>query len=257
MKRNREKMDAPENKVDVFCELALTIGSRMDLYEMLRDSLSGYVHKLDCIDGIVYQIKPGNKDSYYAENIFCIPYAIFAKGTFTEPESLKTFFSSKEELDAYRLSLPITGSIDSEHTFHIMDLEDFGLLVLVNKGKPFSKLTLQKLELINRKLAQTAINCVRFENLSESENRYRSQEELIGNSSGFWDWNMKKDEIFISESLCRMLGYNQWEIGQNLSVWKNLVHPADLALVSDKLQRHINGELPLPRDRTPDENQIG
>jgi PAS domain S-box-containing protein len=56
---------------------------------------------------------------------------------------------------------------------------------------------------------------------------------------GFWDWNIKTGDVYYSEMWCKMLGYEQYEIPQDISTWEKLVYPDDLAEINKALNKHF------------------
>ena len=48
----------------------------------------------------------------------------------------------------------------------------------------------------------------------------------IGNT-GFWEWDLKTDYTFFSQSVYRVLGYKPEEIGNTMKDWLELFHPED------------------------------
>ena len=56
---------------------------------------------------------------------------------------------------------------------------------------------------------------------------------------GFWDWNIQTGHVYYSEMWCKMLGYEQYEIPQDISTWEKLVYPDDLAAINKALNKHF------------------
>lgn len=71
--------------------------------------------------------------------------------------------------------------------------------------------------------------------LEESEERYALVTRAT--SDGIYDWNVKKDELFISGSLIRMLDFDS-NIGTS-STWANRLHPDDLSGYVAALRAHF------------------
>lgn len=68
------------------------------------------------------------------------------------------------------------------------------------------------------------------------------QELLEASNDGFWDWNVATGEVYFSTRWAAMLGYKQDEIEPHVRSWEKLVHPDDMPLVTNVLQKHLNGE---------------
>ncbi len=79
--------------------------------------------------------------------------------------------------------------------------------------------------------------------LQESELRFELA--VRGANDGIWDWNTTTGEAFFSEQWKSMLGYAPEAIGNDISEWRRLVHPDDLARVLAEMQRHLSGETPF------------
>jgi diguanylate cyclase (GGDEF)-like protein/PAS domain S-box-containing protein len=78
------------------------------------------------------------------------------------------------------------------------------------------------------------------EALRESEFRWKFA--VDGNGDGLWDWNLKTDEVYFSSQWKRMLGFEDDEIANNISEWKNRIHPDDLEDVYADIERYFHGE---------------
>ncbi|MBN2365435.1 MAG: PAS domain-containing protein, partial [Calditrichaeota bacterium] len=77
------------------------------------------------------------------------------------------------------------------------------------------------------------------EALWESERRYKMA--TTAGSVGVWDWDMKTGEIFIDPILKALLGYDDYEIENNIESWIKHVHPDDLTLVRQRVEDYIKG----------------
>jgi len=61
--------------------------------------------------------------------------------------------------------------------------------------------------------------------LRVSEERF--QLAMQASKEGIWDWNIKTNEVYFSPGYAEMLGYQQDELKQKHTSWKNLLHPDD------------------------------
>ncbi len=71
----------------------------------------------------------------------------------------------------------------------------------------------------------------------------RLQLALEGARLGTWDWHIPTGEVRFNERWADMLGYALEEIEPDVSVWEKLVHPEDVARVTEALHAHLNGEI--------------
>ncbi len=81
----------------------------------------------------------------------------------------------------------------------------------------------------------------------EMEEALRVSEErwhyaLEGSGDGVWDWHIPSGIVYFSTRWKQMIGYEDNEIGNTLSEWKNLVHPDDLERAMEVVQNHIDGK---------------
>jgi len=94
--------------------------------------------------------------------------------------------------------------------------------------------------------------------LKMSEERWHFALEVSG--EGAWDWNLITNEIFFADQWKHMLGYSALEVENKLSEWKKLVHPDDIRMCLDNLNKYINGVVEIYhseyRMRCKDENYI-
>lgn len=70
----------------------------------------------------------------------------------------------------------------------------------------------------------------------------RLQLAIEGGDLGTWDWDLKTDEVIFNERWANMLGYELDEIEPHISSWKKLVHPDDLPVVQEILNKHLADE---------------
>jgi PAS domain S-box-containing protein len=73
--------------------------------------------------------------------------------------------------------------------------------------------------------------------LLESEARWNFA--LEGSGAGVWDWDLNTNTVFYSTQWKRMFGYEEQEIGNTLEEWQKRVHPEDLELCHEDLNRHF------------------
>ncbi len=67
---------------------------------------------------------------------------------------------------------------------------------------------------------------------------------LAGSDQGYWDLNLASGRFQVSPRFESMLGYEAGELQITLGNWPQLVHPEDLPLAQQSLQRHLAGDSP-------------
>jgi PAS domain S-box-containing protein len=67
---------------------------------------------------------------------------------------------------------------------------------------------------------------------------------LKGTNAGIWDWNIKTGECEFNERWARIMGYTLEELMPlDINTWINSVHPDDLPMANDTLEKNFNKEL--------------
>jgi PAS domain S-box-containing protein len=75
--------------------------------------------------------------------------------------------------------------------------------------------------------------------LRKTEERRRLA--LQGADLGTWDWDAVTGAVTFSRRWAQMLGYDLSEIRPHIRSWETLVHPDDLPMVMDTLEKHLRG----------------
>ncbi len=72
--------------------------------------------------------------------------------------------------------------------------------------------------------------------LKESEERWRFA--LDGSNHGLWDWNMKTDRMFFSESFKQLYEITGGDAGDHYRDWQLRVHPDDKEQIEKDIEKH-------------------
>ena len=78
------------------------------------------------------------------------------------------------------------------------------------------------------------------EKLRQSEQRW--QFALEGSQDGVWDWNLVSNQVYFSPAWKKMLGYEENEIGSDLSEWRKRIHPDDQKKISLEVNYYLTGK---------------
>ncbi|MCB0361051.1 MAG: PAS domain-containing protein, partial [Bdellovibrionales bacterium] len=71
----------------------------------------------------------------------------------------------------------------------------------------------------------------------------RADLAIEGAAMGVWDWNVETGEVIYSERWASMLGYSLDELSTDFSAFSSLVHPDDLAGVSQAVENYFRGTI--------------
>jgi PAS domain S-box-containing protein len=91
-----------------------------------------------------------------------------------------------------------------------------------------------------QKYILTVMNDVTENDLLEARWHYA----LEGAGDGVWDWNPQTDKVFFSPRWKSILGYEDDEISNSLDEWSSRVHPDDLPMVMEEVNKHFRGDVP-------------
>ncbi len=67
---------------------------------------------------------------------------------------------------------------------------------------------------------------------------------MQGANDGYWDWDLRTDEVYFSPRWKSMLGYEEHELENSFDTWQRLIHPEDSGRVLRELLAYLEGELP-------------
>jgi two-component system, cell cycle sensor histidine kinase and response regulator CckA len=156
-------MTQSEVKLQVFYEIAMAIGNSLNLDEMLQESLNTYLRKLNFSGGAVLQGKRTGRD-IRLETVFAIPRRIEKNTAFQAAVDNIPDRIPLDRLESYTRRLPVSGQQDGLR-YHIMELQNFGLLILLKSREPLDVYLLKSLRPLNRKLANACKACLRNDEL--------------------------------------------------------------------------------------------
>jgi len=91
------------------------------------------------------------------------------------------------------------------------------------------------------------IGLERKRQLEAADQTIREQQERLNlvcetSNDGFWDWNIERDELYISPRWGEMLGYSQEELEPRFCTWNRLVHPDDINKTIEAISEHLKGQ---------------
>ncbi len=75
--------------------------------------------------------------------------------------------------------------------------------------------------------------------LRESEERFSLA--MAGANDGLWDWDLQTDAVYFSPRWKSMLGYEEHELTNHLTTWRNNLHPGDLDRALHEVDMYLKG----------------
>lgn len=188
-------MDKSARKIQIFYEIAMSIGTSLDLHKMLKTVLLTYLRKLNCVAGMVYKLNSSDKKNYYFEDLFSIPYTSEIRKNYELIDVLFSKSFTEKELADFSSKMPVTGKTKDGNYYHIMKLANFGFLVLIKNTKALEEDVIFSLGEINNKLAQASFTCINNNRLIESEKRLESNEKYLKTINQFATSVLKHNTI--------------------------------------------------------------
>ncbi len=196
----------------IFFEIAMSIGNSTDLEVMLRESLTIWMRRLNCLAGIVYRQTEFSAEEKGFEEVYRIPKRMRSSEILQVAQQDFTTFTSGEEIERFLDRLPLTrhtGLMSS----HLLELPQYGLLLLVKSGEPFDPWIVKSLLPLATKLAGACRTCDMRKKLSQ-EMAERQQAELLYRGiienavEGMFRTTLDGKIMHANRSLARMLAYD-------------------------------------------------
>lgn len=94
-------------------------------------------------------------------------------------------------------------------------------------------------------LARQVMQLIRLKSMHErmKQKRARLSSIIEGTNVGTWEWNVQTGDVTVNERWATMLGYSLAELLPiTIDVWSRLMHPDDLTVANELLQKHFSGE---------------
>ena len=142
-------------RMQVFYEIAMEIGTEADLQKSSKKALSMYLHKLGCSAGMIIRADLAG-DPGRLESVVTVPRNLAHNCTYKEVSARIHGAVSMGGVKHFLDSLPLSGTVDGTN-YYIMELEDFGVLLLIKSGEPFDQAILHGITRLNYKLGQACL----------------------------------------------------------------------------------------------------
>ena len=150
-------------QTQLFYEISMSIGMSLDLGCMLKESLTIYLKKLNCLSCIVLKEDKNLLQPSYTP-VFSIPRnPLKDKTSILALELINNH--TKKDFKNFMNLLPVKGSGEIGKFYYIMNLPGFGLLVLIKGREKFDYSVIKSLKRLNRKLANACISCIYNDNM--------------------------------------------------------------------------------------------
>jgi len=161
-------------QMQVYYEIAMSIGNSLHLKEMIRDGLSAYLRKLNCSAGLVLIRKVHPDGDCTFEPFYSIPRNV-ERNTACRAALDTVSSGHNDHCSAFLSRLPFNGNDGKDRFFTILELPGFGLLILVKSGMDLDYPVIQSLKPLNEKMAKALIACLQSEKIEEYNEELKSE----------------------------------------------------------------------------------
>jgi two-component system, LuxR family, sensor kinase FixL len=226
-----------QNKLQIFQfkSIAQFLGLEIFLIAVCCFAFGGEIGSAGNIPVLVYLPLPiilwisikygplGASSSTFIVSLISIWNATRAKGPFTTLDSAENVLSLQFFLMVLLISVLLLTALIQEYLENIRALK-------------LSETSIKKHKENLENLVES-----RTQELEKSKERFKYALEI--SSDGIWDWDMKTNEVDFSPGWMESLGYSSEEVENNITFWRRIVHSDDLEQVTQKLQKHLDGEI--------------
>ncbi len=165
-----------QQRIQALYEISLSIGPKETLEATADNALSGYLQKLNCSVGAIFQRRVEDDGIRY-EIMATIPASPY--GNDTLQAAIEHLPGTVDEQLSFVTDLPITGSTDDGSHYYLMELPDFGVLVLGKRGGEIDEITRSALKPLNEKLAEACRSQLVEGQLRTERNRFEAVFDAI------------------------------------------------------------------------------
>lgn len=120
------------------------------------------------------------------------------------------------------------------------------LCVIDRKPRTLNPAQLEALRALGRQVMSQLELRRHVRNLAASEERLTYA--LDATLDGLWDWDIPSGRVYFSPQWARLLGFAPEEIPQRVDFFYSILHPDDHASVSNALEAHFAGRVPVKQD---------
>jgi PAS domain S-box-containing protein len=194
----------------IFNEIAMSIGNSLDLRNMLKESLSTYLRKLNCSAGGVFMLKTDALGSHYYEPVITTPRSFHSAKTYLEISKHFPINTVDSKPLHFQNDLPLHGCIEDHTYFHVLELPEFGYIILIKNDDDLDPFIIKSLKPLNDKLARACLSCLQKTKIEEINTRLN--DILMSSQDMVWETDADGKFIYVSDSSKELLGYQPNEM---------------------------------------------
>jgi PAS domain S-box-containing protein len=154
--------------IQLYYEIAMSIGLTLDMNKMLKVALTSYMKNLQCSATAILHLKERSTDKFVFRKIYATPKNIQESGVYLKVIDLLSSSFNDTQLNTFKKKLPLIGGGKEEDGFHLLDLPGFGMLLLIRPDGELSTQIIKSISPLNAKLAVACNACLQNRELKKA-----------------------------------------------------------------------------------------
>ena len=164
-------MTKPIDLIQLYYEIAMSIGLTLDMNKMLKVALTSYIKNLNCIASAILHLKERSPDKYVFQKIYVTPRKIQDSGVYLRIIKTLSPTFDKNQLINFKKKLPLIGGGEEKVFYHLLDLPGFGMLLLIKPDEEIHTRIIKSISPLNAKLAVACNACSQNRELKKAHNQ--------------------------------------------------------------------------------------
>jgi PAS domain S-box-containing protein len=148
------------NDIVSLYNVSLSVGQSLELHEMLRSSLGSFTKELDLFGSAVFFFKVNPDKKIFFEKVLASPDDSSCEADYLSAVNNLPSFEMKE-MRAFENALPRIGNSDNGIFYHLFNLANIGVLVLLTKDEALEGDLIAKIKPLADKLSFACTVCIR------------------------------------------------------------------------------------------------
>jgi len=161
-------MAKPIDLIQLYYEIAMSIGLTLDMNKMLKVALTSYIKNLGCTSSAVLYPKKRSNGKFAFRKIYVTPRKIQESGVYLRIMKLLSTSFSENQLYTFKKKLPLIGGGGESEYYHLLDLPGFGMLLLIRPNGELSTQIIKSISPLNAKLAVACNACLQNRELKKA-----------------------------------------------------------------------------------------
>jgi len=161
-------MAKPIDLIQLYYEIAMSIGLTLDMNKMLKVALTSYIKNLNCTTSAILHLKHRPSSKFVFRKIYASPRKIQESGVYLRILDLLSPSFDENQLNAFKKKLPLIGAGDENEYYHLLDLPGFGMLLLIRPDGELSTQIIKSISPLNAKLAVACNACLQNRELKKA-----------------------------------------------------------------------------------------